>query len=234
MRKKEVFIAIFTVLLLLIIPISPKASGNELKNRDGVMQFLEEAFHQQTSLSEKVRSMEEINEVLTPYFSKEYQKKFLDANLYAEDGKYCTYGTDFAQYFIPYRRFTENTEVVMESKQIYVFEYFKKNHEGPVGYDDHYEGILIEKVKNEWKVTDYLYNHIPRRIIDKAEQMKKDSTKVGYQEKEENSTFHTKDQSLITLSAILPKKINFSVHSDNPFYSFLFKRKINHRFSLLF
>lgn len=239
MRKKEVFIFFLTVLILFIIPISPKASHNELVNRDGVMQFLELAFHQQVALSEKVRSMEEIKELLNPYFSQDYQQKFLEANLYEEDEKYCTYGTDFGQYFVPYLRFSEKTEVVIEPSQIYVYEHFERNHEGPVGYDDHYEGILLEKIKGEWKITAYLYNEIPKRIIDHVQLEKLDNEehkKVSYIQTENiraNNVEKQSKQSLNPLSAILPSRSIFSFNSQNPIHFFIFVRKINHRFSLL-
>lgn len=231
LRTNVVYILFFTVLILLINPISPKASENELGTKDEVMQFLKQAFNRQVSLSEKVRSMEEIEELLNPFFSQEYLQKFLDANLYEEDGKYCTYGTDFGQYFIPYLRFSEQTKVVIESNQIYVFEHFEKNHEGPVGYDEHDEGILLEKINGDWKITTYLYNQIPQKITDQAQLEKMDNDdqqKISYQK-----THQYVGRNFNAFHATLPNRSIFSENKQNPIYSFIYKRKINDRFTLL-
>jgi hypothetical protein len=171
-RIKYAVIFSIMMLLLLIIPKSPNASENELTSRDEVFQYLESAYLAQISLSDEDRTMEEIHLLLNPYFSEEYKKIFLDANLVEENGKFTTYGTDFGQYYIPIHRFSNQTNVVIQPNQIYIFEYFQKNHEGPVGYDNHYEGILISKFNGEWKISKYLYNQIPEEIINKVEKKK--------------------------------------------------------------
>ncbi|HAQ07661.1 MAG TPA: hypothetical protein DCR24_09135 [Bacillus bacterium] len=52
--------------------------------------------------------------------------------------------------------------------EIYVVEYFPGNVEGPVSYENHYEGLRLVKQENRWKVADYLYNDIPEEVIKKA------------------------------------------------------------------
>jgi hypothetical protein len=157
--------SIFLVLIIYFLPDSPKASEEKLDDRKAVFQFLELAFQAQISLSEKDRTMEEVELILDPYFSKEYQKKFLDENLVEEDGKFFTYGTDFGYMFIPFFNFSDFTKLVFKDDQIYVFEYFPESKLGPVGYESHYEGLLISRVNQQWKITDYLINEIPKDII---------------------------------------------------------------------
>lgn len=163
---KKAIILVF-LLLLAVVPLSPQATSGLTSKKD-VYGFLKDAYKVQVSLSEKGRSKQEINSILNPYFSEDYQQKFWKANIVQENGKFLTYGTDFAQYYIPYYQFSKNTKVVILPEKIYVFEYFPEKSEGPVGYKSHYEGLLLIKTKQGWKVDQYLYNQIPEGIIKKA------------------------------------------------------------------
>ncbi|WML49422.1 DUF3993 domain-containing protein [Neobacillus sp. PS3-34] len=160
MKKLMLLLFIFC----LLIPLSPKAKM-EFNNRDDVFSFLKEAFQAQVALSEKERSKDDINKILEPYFTDKYQEVFLKENVAEKNGKYITYGSDFAKYYIPFYQFSDNTRVVIKSNKVYVFEYFPERTEGPVGYKSHYEGILIENISGEWKISKYLYNQIPDEII---------------------------------------------------------------------
>jgi hypothetical protein len=168
MRKIYLPVLMFLVLIIYFLPDSPEASEDQLDSREKVFQFLESAFQAQISLSEKDRTMEEVDALLDPFFSKQYQQQFLEVNLQEKNGKFFTYGTDFGQLYIPFFAFSENTKVVIEKEKVYVFEYFPKNQQGPVGYDAHYEGLLIDKMEEQWKVSQYLVNQIPERIIRQA------------------------------------------------------------------
>ncbi|MDP4163804.1 MAG: DUF3993 domain-containing protein [Bacillota bacterium] len=148
----------------LFIPLSPKAKM-ELKTRSDVFSFLKDAFHAQVALSEKGRSMAEIKKIVDPYFSDEYQKVFEKENIVKVKGKYITYGSDFARYYIPFYKFSDKTRVVFKKNKIYVFEYFPESKAGPVGYKSHYEGILLEYKSGNWKVSKYLFDKIPSNII---------------------------------------------------------------------
>jgi hypothetical protein len=168
MRNFKLRVVAVIILFLFLIPISPKADEENFNNREEVFSLLHSAFLAQLSLNEKERTLEEIKLILGPYFTDDYQQLFLKANLYAENGKYLTYGTDFGEYFIPFFKYSESTKVVVEDHKIYVFEYFPKKTDGPVGYDSHYEGLLLSNVNGKWKISDYLYDEIPERIIKKA------------------------------------------------------------------
>lgn len=164
------FLFIFAVMFE-IFPSHPIADSG-LSNKEEVYKFLQEAFQSQVALSEEERSLEEINELLAPYFTETYKKQFLDENLVSENGKYFTYGTDAALFYIPFFTYSDATKVVTDGGKMYVFEYFPENYEGPVDYESHYEGLLLEKEAGKWKVAQFLYDEIPEEIMKKAENSK--------------------------------------------------------------
>ena len=158
---------LFLLSFLLILPANAYANS-DLEGREDVFAFLGKAFDSQVSLSEKVRTMEEIETVLDPYFTKEYKSRFIDENVVGHENEYQTYGTDFAPYYIPFYAFSDNTKVVEMENEIYVVEFFPGNAEGPVSYDDHYEGLKLVMSEGSWKVAEYLYDEVPQDIIEKA------------------------------------------------------------------
>jgi hypothetical protein len=162
----------FLFVFLLLKPLSPQAES-ELYSRDDVFNFLKGGFDAQVSLSEQLRTKEEVHNTLKPFFSERYQRSFLKENIVEEEGKYVTYGSDFAQYYIPFYQFSEQTKVVIGAKKIYVFEFFPANTKGPVSYNSHYEGLLLKKINKEWKVDQYFYNPPPATILEKVENKKK-------------------------------------------------------------
>lgn len=161
MKKTSILLLL---LLLTLVPLSPQATAG-LTTRSEVFAFLKDAYKAQFSLSEKGRTTSEVDAVLQPYFTERYKKLFLKANLAKENGKYLTYGSDFAPYYIPYYAFSEKTKVVILPARIYVFEYFPEKSEGPVGYKSHYEGLLLIKEGKQWKVDQSLNNNIPKEIL---------------------------------------------------------------------
>lgn len=155
------------VIILLLIPLSPTAK-EKLHTKEEIFSFLKDAFQAQVSLSEQTRTKEEINDLLNPYFSKSFQKLFWNENVFEEEGKFVTYGSDFASHYIPFFQYSDETKMFISPEKIYVFEFFPAKTDGPVGYEDHYEGILLKKVDGGWKVDEVLYNNIPDSILEKA------------------------------------------------------------------
>lgn len=155
--------------VLLLIPLSPNANV-KLSTKAEVYDLLQNAFQVQVSLSEQTRTREEINELLNGYFTKSYQQLFWKENIFQEEERYVTYGSDFAQYYIPFFKYSDETKVVISSEAIYVFEFFPAASDGPVGYEAHYEGVLLKKVDGSWKVDKFLYNNIPNSILNGVEE----------------------------------------------------------------
>ncbi|MFE8695367.1 DUF3993 domain-containing protein [Cytobacillus sp. FJAT-53684] len=168
MNKHKLSYLSWFIIIGLLFPSLVKAES-DLSAADAVYQYLQSAFQAQVSLSEEYRSLQEINEILTPYFTEDYNKEFLDENLFLENGKYITYGSDFAFYFIPFFSYTEETRVVRSEENIYVYEFFPETDEGPVSYESHYEGIRLDKLEGEWKIASFLYNEIPEEVIQQSE-----------------------------------------------------------------
>ncbi|MEH7493610.1 DUF3993 domain-containing protein [Neobacillus niacini] len=155
------------LIVLLFIPLSPNAKDS-LGNKNDVLSFVRDAFQAQISLSDQTRTKQEISDVLSPYFSDEYQKMFWDENIFEEEGKFVTYGSDFAFYYIPFFQYSEETKVINSPESIYILQFFPSTSDGPVSYEDHYEGIMLKKMDGGWKVAEYLYDNIPKSIIERA------------------------------------------------------------------
>jgi hypothetical protein len=155
------------LVILLLIPLSPTAKANQSTKKE-IFSMLQKAFQVQVSLSERTRTKEEIYDLLNPYFSEAYQKLFWKESVFEEKGKFITYGSDFALFYIPFFHYSDKTKVIFSPESIYVFEFFPATTDGPVGYEDHFEGVLLRKVDGGWKVDEYLYNNIPDSILKKA------------------------------------------------------------------
>ena len=160
---------IIITIAVMAAAIPSHTNAESLNNKQEVYKFLQNAFHIQVSLSEEERSMKEVDELLDPYFSEEPKAEFLNENLVSENGKYFTLGSDAAAYYIPFFTYSDNTKAVKEGNKIYVFEYFKENHDGPVAYEGHYEGLLLAEQEGEFKVAKFLGENIPEKILKKAE-----------------------------------------------------------------
>lgn len=145
-------------ILFLVLPIHTYATVTD-ENREEILEFVKGAFQAQVALSEKERSIKEVQELLSPYLTASYMELFLTENLVEENGKYFTLGSDFALYYIPFFSYNENTKIITHENQIYVYEFFPGNQEGPVTYQDHYEGIVLEAQNGQYKVA---------RLLDKA------------------------------------------------------------------
>ena len=165
LMKKIIFIV---AILAVACPSMPKA-GAALANREEVLTFAQSAFEAQVSISEKPRTIDEIDKILSPYFSGAAKELFYEENLFIENGLFITYGTDFPIYYIPFFTYSEETKVVWMDQKIYLFEFFPKSEEGPVSYESHYEGVLLTNDEGEWKIAEFLYDNIPQEVIHKGE-----------------------------------------------------------------
>lgn len=169
MDKRMKLLSLLFAFFVLMVPSNAFAQ-TDLQGREEVFEFLGKAFDSQVSLSEKGRSMEQIDQILNRYFTEDYKSRFIEENVVGQENDFQTYGTDFAPYYIPFYAFSEKTKVVeMDNEdEIYVVEFFPETAEGPVGYEDHYEGLKIAKKDDGWKVAEYLYDQVPQEVINKA------------------------------------------------------------------
>ncbi|MGD6871791.1 DUF3993 domain-containing protein [Sutcliffiella horikoshii] len=165
-------IAIITIIFL----GSVNANAEQSPVNTEVYSFLKDAFQSQLSLGEKHRSLEEIDRVLDPYFTKEYQQSFLEEHLFEEEAGYITYGTDFPAYYIPFFSYDEETKVMESSEdEIIVYEFFTSEEDMPSLYDDHYEYVKLQETPSGWKVNDYGFEYEMPDFVKNNEMEQEDS-----------------------------------------------------------
>lgn len=121
--------------------------------RDEVFNTLKKAFNQQVEISEKARSIQEIEEKLKPYFTSEMINKFVKENVVEVDGGYATLGSDSAENYIPFFSYNEHTiiEKSKDEEKLVISEDLAEHSEGPITYTDS-ETVILVKQQGKWKV----------------------------------------------------------------------------------
>jgi hypothetical protein len=127
--------------------------------KEEVFSFLQDAQQAQFSLGEKHRDMTEIQNVLDPYFSRDYQEQYLDAHLFKEEQGYITYGTDVPHFYIPFFTFDENTKIKKDEAtgKLFAYEFFDVDESEAYLYPDHYEYVELEQNVQGLQVVNYGY-----------------------------------------------------------------------------
>lgn len=162
MKIRLIFALIFFVFSL-TMP-SKVLANDEL--REEIFQVLQEGFRAQVSLSEEKRDLAEVYETLAPYFTKQTASDFLEENLYEKNGKYFTLGSDFALYYIPFFTYSEETKIKTGEDSLFVYEFFPEISEGIVTYKSHYQGILLVREQEKWKISEFYYNVDPENLLE--------------------------------------------------------------------
>jgi hypothetical protein len=165
---KKGFFTLVIMLLWSMYPYSIHATSH-LTSRDEIFAFVDKAFRAQVSLSKEVREMEEIEEILAPYFSKEMIYLFLNENLTGEQGKFYTYGNEFGEYYLPYYQLSDQTFMDTEENSILLYEYYDPIVIGEKTYGGSYEGVLIRRLNGKWLVTNMLKDDEVRSILNTKE-----------------------------------------------------------------
>ncbi|MEK3989383.1 MULTISPECIES: DUF3993 domain-containing protein [Robertmurraya] len=206
-RNKRMLLLVFSILFFFPL-IGQAAPVTTMETREDVLGFLHEAFQAQVSLSEVGRTEEEINSILKPYFTNSYNQLFKKENMVEENGLQFTYGTDFAPYYIPFFQFSDQTEIVINKNNIYVYEFFKGVNEGPVIYKDHYEAIILKKEHTrDWKISEYVYDFNP-------------STDIAPEREEEKKNSLEKNNPLLTLMISTLHHIKLTASFFNHYIAF--------------
>ncbi|KLV25802.1 MULTISPECIES: DUF3993 domain-containing protein [Niallia] len=165
---KKSFFILLIISMWSVFPYSIDAASH-LTSREEVFAFVEKAFRAQVSLSKEAREMEEIEEILTPYFSDKLIYLFLNENLTGEQGNFFTYGNEFGKYYLPFYQLSEQTFVEQEENSILLYEYYEPIVIGEKVYEGSYEGILIRKWNNKWLITNMLSDKEVRSILKSKE-----------------------------------------------------------------
>lgn len=167
-KMKKSFFTLVIILLWGIYPYSIHATS-QLTSRDEVFAFVEKAFRAQVSLSKEAREIEEIEEILVPYFSEEMIYLFLNENLTGEQGGFYTYDNEFGKYYLPYYQLSDQTLVEVEENSILLYEYYEPITIGEKVYEGSYEGVLIRKLNEKWLVTNMLTDKEVKSILKSKE-----------------------------------------------------------------
>lgn len=144
------------LLLLLIGQVHFIHAENVAMSRDETFLFLQDALAAQLSLGDMFHTEKEVIAVLSPYFSNDYQKLFIEEHIFSEPEGLILYGTDVFDYFIPMYSYDSNTKIMSKKNKMMVYEYFLPQIDGPVIWDKpHYEILTLTKTKEGWKISDF-------------------------------------------------------------------------------
>jgi len=143
--------------LLLIGQVHFIQAENVSMSRKETFLFLQDALKAQLSLGDKFHTDKEMNSILSPFFTIDYQNLFLAEHIFSEPEGYILYGTDVFDYFIPMYSYDNNTKIMTDNKnKMVVYEYFLPQLEGPVIWEKpHYESITMIKTEGGWKISDF-------------------------------------------------------------------------------
>lgn len=147
------FRALFAGVFLVSLFTLAQTTSAENIHRDEVFSTLEKAFNQQVEISEKARTIQEIEEKLKPYFTSDMINKFIKENVVKVHGGYATLGSDSAENYIPFFSYNEDTiiEKSKEEEKLVISENMAEHSEGPVTYTDS-ETVILVKQQGKWKV----------------------------------------------------------------------------------
>ncbi|WP_421384332.1 DUF3993 domain-containing protein [Bacillus salacetis] len=131
-------------------------------DKESLVERVQTAFEKQVSLSEKPRNLEEINAILDTHFTEGFKEKFMLDNVIETEEGFQTFGSDFASYYIPHFTYSDKTRAVKKGQTVYLYEYFTYE-EGPVYFEDGYQGVKLKKINGVLKVEDIFYG-LPKEL----------------------------------------------------------------------
>ncbi|WP_246944031.1 DUF3993 domain-containing protein [Bacillus pinisoli] len=166
MKRTNICLFILSVLILAVFHHPVHASSNQLLDKPGVMQLLQETYDTQYSLTERYHTWDEAKEKLTQYVTEELAEDFMVEHLFEEEEGYIFYGTDFSAYIIPEYSYTDSTKIVITSNQDTIFVYEKSSSVGPVTFSPQYEIVTISYIEKQWKVSDISFEEeLPEEVL---------------------------------------------------------------------
>ena len=199
--------AAFAMCLSFLIGFTYSGQGHaHTISQESVDGIVEEAAAKQRLLMEGTYTVEEIKEIMQPYFTDQFINVFMEETMFEEDGFFQMLGTDFAPHVIP--PFGDDIDLeecnVNREERMCLYGYFPAFNDGPVGYEAHYEAVILAIEDGEWKITGIDYEYIPehrksRPAAEPLEAAKLSSTPAAAEFDPRNSSFF---EPLITLFSI--------------------------------
>ncbi|EDL65059.1 DUF3993 domain-containing protein [Bacillus sp. SG-1] len=163
MTKLKKLTAVLIAAIFCITFIEPATA----LDKESIVERVQTAFEKQVSLSEKPRTMEEIHAILDTHFTDSFKDKFLLENVIETEEGFQTFGSDFAAYYIPNFSYSDKTKAVKKGETVYLVEYFTYE-EGPVYFEDGYQGVKLTEENGELKVEDIFFT-LPNELEGEAE-----------------------------------------------------------------
>ncbi|MEG9296469.1 DUF3993 domain-containing protein [Mangrovibacillus sp. Mu-81] len=162
------------LLLFMMIGLVTAACGQVTQtqastfNGKQALTLVKEAFQTQVSISEQPQSLEAIEKQLERSFTSELSDAFIEENVVKVEEGYQTFGSDFAQYYIPFFKYDESTKVEYADGKWYIWEERSGDEEGPVSTVPGVEVVVLTKDKGDWKVSS-ITNELPAIVQEKNE-----------------------------------------------------------------
>lgn len=157
--------AAFAMCLSFLFGFTYSAQGHaQTISKESVTGIVEEAAAKQSNLMEGTYTGEEIEEMMQPSFTDQFINVFMGETMFEEDGFFQMLGTDFAPHIIPPLESDAELEecVAGEGDRICLYRYFPAFNDGPVGYESHYEAVILENEDGKWKIDGIDYDYMPK------------------------------------------------------------------------
>lgn len=154
--KYTYYIFLVGIVLLFVCYTPDVKAESSLTSKEEVITFLGKAFNAQVSLNKQARTLEEMEQSLSPFFNREYILAFLEDNLEGTNGEYRTYRSIYSTNYIPYFQYSNSTKVEIGEDKILVYDFHDSIHYDGVEYKGSYEGLLLSNINGHWLVTNEL------------------------------------------------------------------------------
>ena len=156
--------AAFAMCLSFLIGFTYSGQGHaHTISQESVDGIVEEAAAKQRLLMEGTYTVEEIKEIMQPYFTDQFINVFMEETMFEEDGFFQMLGTDFAPHIIPPLESDAELEecAAGEGERICLYGYYPAYNDGPVGYESHYEAVILKNEDGKWKIDGIDYDYTP-------------------------------------------------------------------------
>lgn len=164
---KKIMIMISLLLGLSLISPLTSSAKTDLSDKE-IAQFLDTALNAQLSLNNEQRSLSEVKEVLSPYFTEAYMEMFIRERLFQENKGWYLPGSDDYYAFVPLFSYDERTVIHHTDRLIKISEFVEANDQGPWSWDAHTESLVLRYTTEGWKISninDILKNANPIVVV---------------------------------------------------------------------
>ncbi len=159
LMKKIVIVAFFLSSLFFV----EQAEVSSFDHHEA-LSIVEKGFEAQVLLSKNPLPQDEIKEILNEYFTVSFTEAFIKENVHeVEENLYQTLGSDFASYYIPFFKYSDETNMGFLNEECYIWE--EMNYRDlPFYSENNIEAVVLVKENGVWKVNEITYD-IPEELL---------------------------------------------------------------------